>query len=163
MSATREAKETRPATSQEALGPLSIQRAPAIIERLLPVQKLCVESYREQMAGQAKLLTALGSYWKGRKPLILSKACVLGSLLPSTDDQKKDLEVFELLMGMDNEAMAERFGFTTPRWVAENVEGLSYSRLLRVRTRSSCTQNSRPLSSRDSRRRRPSASNCLAT
>jgi putative DNA methylase len=93
----------------------------------MPVQKLCVESYREQMAGQAKALTALGSYWKGRKPLILNKACILGLLLPATDDHAKDLEIFELLMGMDNEAMAERLGLTTARWVVENVKGLSTS------------------------------------
>ncbi len=30
--------------------------------------------------GQGKTLTALGSYWKGRKPLILNKACILGCL-----------------------------------------------------------------------------------
>ena len=61
--------------------PLSLKDAPALIERLLPVQKLSAEAYKEQMAGSGKTLTALGSYWKGRKPLILNKACVLGCLL----------------------------------------------------------------------------------
>ncbi len=82
--------------------------APALIERILPVQKLSVESYREQMAGCSKTLTALGSYWKGRKPLILAKACVLGCLLPATDDPDKDLLIFELLMALDDEALAAR-------------------------------------------------------
>ena len=80
----------------------SLRDAPALIERLLPVQKLSVESYKEQMAVHGKTLTALGSYWKGRKPLILNKACVLGCLLPATGDDLADLEVFELLMAMDD-------------------------------------------------------------
>ncbi len=66
--------------------PYSLKDAPAFIERLLPVQKLSAEAYKEQMAVQGKTLTALGSYWKGRKPLILNKACILGCLLPATDD-----------------------------------------------------------------------------
>lgn len=87
---------------------LSWKDRPALIETLLPVQKLSVESYKEQMAGSGKTLTALGSYWKGRKPLILNKACVLGCLLPTSDDPLKDLEIFELLMAMDEESLAKR-------------------------------------------------------
>jgi putative DNA methylase len=64
----------------EAIIPFSLKDAPALIERLLPVQKLSAEAYKEQMAGSGKTLTALGSYWKGRKPLILAKACILGCL-----------------------------------------------------------------------------------
>jgi putative DNA methylase len=88
--------------------PFSLKDAPAIIERLLPVQKLSAESYKEQMAGSAKTLTALGSYWKGRKPLILNKACVLGCLVPATDDPARDLEIFEKLMAMDDESFVAR-------------------------------------------------------
>src|SRR5882724_3696984 len=84
--------------------PLPLKDAPALIERLLPVQKLSAEAYKEQMAGSGKTLTALGSYWKGRKPLILNKACILGCLLPATDDSKGDLEIFERLMAMDDES-----------------------------------------------------------
>lgn len=89
--------------------PFSLKDAPTLIERLLPVQKLSAESYKEQMAVQGKTLTALGSYWKGRKPLILAKACVLGSLLPATGDDTRDLEIFEKLMGMDAESFAARW------------------------------------------------------
>ncbi len=88
--------------------PFSLKDAPALIERLLPVQKLSAESYKEQMAVHGKTLTALGSYWKGRKPLILAKACVLGCLLPATDDPVRDLEVFEQLMAMDDASLALR-------------------------------------------------------
>ena len=89
--------------------PLSLKNAPALIERLLPVQKLSAEAYKEQMAGSGKTLTALGSYWKGRKPLILNKACILGCLLPATDDPAHDLEIFEKLMAMDDESFVTRW------------------------------------------------------
>lgn len=89
--------------------PYSLKDAPALIERLLPVQKLSAEAYKEQMANVGKTLTALGSYWKGRKPLILNKACVLGCLLPATDDLARDLEVFEKLMAMDDESFVIRW------------------------------------------------------
>lgn len=89
--------------------PFSLQDAPALIERLLPVQKLSAESYKEQMAVHGKTLTALGSYWKGRKPLILNKACILGCLLPATDNPRRDLEIFEKLMAMDDESFAVRY------------------------------------------------------
>jgi putative DNA methylase len=89
--------------------PYSLKDAPALIERLLPVQKLSAEAYKEQMANQGKTLNALGSYWKGRKPLILAKACILGCLLPATDDAARDLEIFEKLMAMDDESLTARW------------------------------------------------------
>ncbi len=88
--------------------PFSLKDAPALIERFLPVQKLSAEAYKEQMAGSGKTLTALGSYWKGRKPLILNKACILGCLLPVTENSNRDLEIFEMLMGMDIESLGKR-------------------------------------------------------
>ena len=88
--------------------PFSLKDAPALIERLLPVQKLSAETYREQMAGKGKTLTSLGSYWKGRKPLILARACVLGCLLPVTDNPARDLEIFEMLMSMDDRSFVVR-------------------------------------------------------
>jgi putative DNA methylase len=92
----------------------SLKDAPALIESLLPVQKISVDSYKEQMAVQGKILTALGSYWKGRKPLVLNRACVLASLLPATNDPLKDLKVFEFLMGMDDVSMSKRLGLLKP-------------------------------------------------
>ena len=100
---------SRPAVAaQSAVVPFALKDVPALIERLLPVQKLSAEAYKEQMAGQGKTLTALGSYWKGRKPLILAKACVLGSLLPATAKPKRDLAIFEMLMAMDDLSFAAR-------------------------------------------------------
>ena len=100
---------SRPAAdARAAVVPLVLKDAPALIERLLPVQKLSAEAYKEQMAGRGKTLTGLGSYWKGRKPLILAKASVLGCLLPATEHPRRDLEIFEMLMGMDDVSFAAR-------------------------------------------------------
>ena len=93
----------------ESVKPFSLKDAPALIERLLPVQKLSAEAYKEQMAVHGKTLTALGSYWKGRKPLILNKACILGCLLPATANPKRDLAIFEKLMAMDEESFVVRW------------------------------------------------------
>ncbi|WP_257292544.1 DUF1156 domain-containing protein, partial [Endozoicomonas sp. ONNA1] len=90
------------------LKPLALKDAPALIEAVFPAQKVSFEAQRERKAGSGQTLTALGSYWKGRKPLILVRAIVLGSLLPQTDDVEKDLEIFELLMGFDDEGLARR-------------------------------------------------------
>ncbi|WP_460194491.1 anti-phage-associated DUF1156 domain-containing protein [Thermosynechococcus sp. FA-CM-4201] len=114
----------RPPTTESppTLPPRAWAHRPALIERLLPVQKLSAEVYKERMAGAGQTLTALGSYWKGRKPLILAKACILGCLLPATDDPQRDLEIFELLMGMDDASLAARTKKKpTPKEIAANV------------------------------------------
>ena len=44
---------SRPAVAaQSTVVPFALKDAPALIERLLPVQKLSAEAYKEQMAGQ---------------------------------------------------------------------------------------------------------------
>lgn len=88
--------------------PLAWKDKPSLIERLLPAQKISAEAQKERKAGAGQTLTALGSYWKGRKPLILAKACVLGALLPATDNPEGDLEVFELLMGIADSSLERR-------------------------------------------------------
>lgn len=87
----------------------SLKDAPALIERLLPVQKLSAEVFKERKAGAGQTLVPLGAYWKGRKPLILNKACILGCLLPASNDPKRDLEIFEKLMAMDDESFVARW------------------------------------------------------
>jgi putative DNA methylase len=102
--------------------PLGLKDAPALIESLLPVQKLSIDVYKERMAGSGQTLTALGSYWKGRKPLVLNRACVLASLLPATSDPIKDLEVFELLMGMDDVSISKRLGLAKPEDIVRTAK-----------------------------------------
>jgi putative DNA methylase len=90
------------------LKPKTLADAPTLIEAVFPAQKVSFEAQKERKAGAGQTLTALGSYWKGRKPLILVRAIVLGSLLPQTGDAEKDLEIFEKLMAFDDEGLARR-------------------------------------------------------
>lgn len=101
---------------------LSLKDAPALIESLLPVQKLSIDVYKERMANTGQVLTVLGSYWKGRKPLVLNRACVLASLLPASNDPIKDLEVFELLMGMDDVSVSKRLGLGKPEDIVRTAK-----------------------------------------
>jgi putative DNA methylase len=82
---------------------------PSLIEKIWPVQKISVEAQKERKANLGQTLTGLGSYWKGRKPLVLARACVLGALLPSTGDEERDLAIFEMLMGMAENQVDSRF------------------------------------------------------
>src|SRR5271169_7168204 len=91
-----------------ALAPFSLKDAPSFIEAQFPVGRLSAEAYKERKAGAGQTLTALGSYWKGRKPLILCRAVVLGCLLPATESPATDLDIFLKLMGMDDAAFLRR-------------------------------------------------------
>src|SRR6476620_3041979 len=97
------------AETSSGLAPWSLKDAPSFIEVQFPVGRLSAEAYKERKAGSGQTLTALGSYWKGRKPLILARAIVLGCLLPATDDAAADLDIFLKLMGMDDAAFGRRF------------------------------------------------------
>src|SRR3954452_8159499 len=101
------------------IAPFSLKDAPSFIERQFPVGRLSAEAYKERKAGAGQTLTALGSYWKGRKPLILVRAVVLASLLPATDNSGRDLEIFLKLMGMHD----RQFGIR-----AKNVPIEAYER-----------------------------------
>lgn len=94
--------------STPTLTPLALKDAPALIETVFPAQKVSVEAQAERKAVAAQTLTGLGSYWKGRKPLILVRSILLGSLLPATDDPAQDLALFEKLMAFDEESLARR-------------------------------------------------------
>jgi len=94
--------------------PFSLRDAPAFIERAFPAQKISIEAQAERKANAGQTLTVLGSYWKGRKPLFLCRACILGCLLPATENAEKDLEVFELLMAMTDEMFAHRVKKVSP-------------------------------------------------
>lgn len=88
--------------------PLSLIVSPALIETVFPAQKVSFEAQKERKANLGQTLTGLGSYWKGRKPLILVRAIVLGILLPPTDDAEKDLEIYEQLLAFDEGGLARR-------------------------------------------------------
>lgn len=88
--------------------PHSLSEAPTLIETIWPAQKISKEAEVERKSVSGQTLTGLGGYWKGRKPLILNRACILGALLPSTGDPETDLEVFESLMMIDDEGFVDR-------------------------------------------------------
>jgi len=90
------------------LAPYSLKNEDSLIETVFPVGRLSAEAYKERKAVAGQTLTALGSYWKGRKPLILNRAVILGCLLPATDDPQADLDIFLSLMGMSDEAVVRR-------------------------------------------------------
>ncbi|MGM1051819.1 MAG: anti-phage-associated DUF1156 domain-containing protein [Pseudomonadota bacterium] len=98
--------QTQPQIAE--LVPFALKDAPALIEKVFPATKVSFESQSERKAVAGQTLTGLGSYWKGRKPLILVRAIMLGSLLPQTGNAEKDLEIFEKLMAFDEHGLARR-------------------------------------------------------
>ncbi len=79
----------------------------SFIETQFPVSKVSKESYKERKANLGQTLTGLGKWW-GRKPLILVRATILGVLLPSSNNPKKDREIFLKLLTMDEEGLLLR-------------------------------------------------------
>jgi Protein of unknown function (DUF1156). len=102
--------------------PLSLKDAPSFIEVHLPVNRLSAEAYKERKAGAGQTLTAFGSYWKGRKPLVLVRASVLASLLPATSNHAKDLEIFLKLMGMHDDSFRYREPAISARQIPQEWE-----------------------------------------
>ena len=109
-------------TANDKIIPFSLKNSPALIEVVFPAQKVSFEASKEREGRQSQTLTALGSYWKGRKPLILNKACILGAILPATKNLRRDLEIFEMLMGMDDLSFAARLGHREPKDIVAKIE-----------------------------------------
>lgn len=79
----------------------------SFIETQFPIARLSAESYNERMSGRSQLLPRLGKWW-GRKPLILVRAAILGMLMPSSENHKKDREIFLKILTMDDEGVWDR-------------------------------------------------------
>jgi adenine-specific DNA methylase len=80
---------------------------PTFIETQFPIARLSAEAYKERKAGASQTLTGLGKWW-GRKPLILVRACILGMLMPASNDPKKDRDIFLKLLTMDDAGTWQR-------------------------------------------------------
>lgn len=93
----------------KGLAPFSLKDAPSFIEAQFPVGRLSAEAFKERDSKQAQTLTGLGSYWIGRKPLILVRAVIIGSLMPASSNATVDLDVFLKLLAMDDSAFGRRF------------------------------------------------------
>lgn len=74
----------------------------AFIETQFPIARLSAESFNERDAKNGQTLPRLGRWW-GRKPLILVRACILGLLMPASDDPKKDRDIFLKILTMDDD------------------------------------------------------------
>lgn len=85
----------------------------AFIEEQFPVSLISKESYKERMGGATQTLTCLGN-WKGRKPLILVRAVLLGMLMPASNDPKKDREIFLKILTMDADGLWKRRNKSIP-------------------------------------------------
>ena len=81
----------------------------SFIEQQFPVARVSAESYKERMAGagSSQTLTGVGKWW-GRKPLVLVRACLIGLLMPVSNDPKRDREIFLKVMTMDEEGLWQR-------------------------------------------------------
>jgi putative DNA methylase len=110
-----------PIGSALGLAPFALRDAPALIERVFPAQKVGVEAQKERKSGAGQTLTALGSYWKGRKPLVLVRACILAALLPATDDAAGDLALLEALLAMDERGLGRRQPKVTPAHIVAKL------------------------------------------
>lgn len=102
-----------------SLPPFSLKDANSLIETVWPVGRLSAEAYKERKAVAGQTLTSLGSYWKGRKPLILNRAVILGSLMPATDNPEADLDVFLSLMGMSDISISRRLDLSATQFAKE--------------------------------------------
>ncbi|HVT29815.1 MAG TPA: DUF1156 domain-containing protein, partial [Lacipirellulaceae bacterium] len=80
---------------------------PAFIETQFPIARLSAESYKERKAAVSQTLPTLGKWW-GRKPLVLVRAIIVGMLMPSSDDPKKDRDVFLKILTMDDDGVWDR-------------------------------------------------------
>lgn len=79
----------------------------SFIEEQFPVSRISKESFKERKAGSGQTLTGLGKWW-GRKPLILVRSVLLGTLMPSSSNPKKDLDIFLKILTMDKEGLWKR-------------------------------------------------------
>lgn len=79
------------------------------IEQQFPIARVSAESYKERMAGagSSQTLTGVGKWW-GRKPLVLVRACLIGLLMPASNDPKRDREIFLKIMTMDESGLWQR-------------------------------------------------------
>ena len=79
----------------------------SFIEQQFPVSKISKESYKERKSSQGQTITGLGKWW-GRKPLILVRAAIIGCLLPTSDNPRKDTEIFLKILSMDKDGLIEK-------------------------------------------------------
>jgi adenine-specific DNA methylase len=84
--------------------------AKSLLEVQFPIAQLSLESFLERDARTGKVLNTLGKWW-GTKPVVLTRAVILGALFEASDEPERwpeDLEIFLKLMCFDNAGMWKR-------------------------------------------------------
>ena len=82
----------------------------SLLEVQFPIAQLSLESYIERKAGASQFLNSLGKWW-GTKPLVLTRAIILGALFEASSEPAnwpEDLEIFLKLLAFDNAGMWKR-------------------------------------------------------
>jgi len=82
----------------------------SFLEVQFPIAPLSLESYIERLPYVGKPLNSLGKWW-GSKPLVLTRAIILGTVFPSSNDPDRwadDLDIFLKCMCLDNAGMWKR-------------------------------------------------------
>jgi len=88
----------------------------SFIEVQFPIGPLSLESYKERLPYVGKILNSLGKWW-GTKPLVLTRALILGAVFPASEDPERwpdDLDIFLKSMCLDNVGMWKRKIQTLP-------------------------------------------------
>src|SRR6478672_5016186 len=94
-----------------------------LIERWLPIAALGEESVRERRSMTALPPIYYLHVWWARRPLVASRAAVLGSLLPENADHEKFLHV----LGIHGDPVASRRRIDEARRTGDRFEGEAYS------------------------------------
>jgi putative DNA methylase len=94
-----------------------------LIEDWLPIAALGEESVRERRSMTALPPTYYLHVWWARRPLVASRAAVLGSLLPSTADRERFLH----MVGIHGDPVASRRRIDAAKRKGQRFEGEAYS------------------------------------
>lgn len=94
-----------------------------LIERWLPIAELSEESVRERRSMTALPPIYYLHVWWARRPLIASRAAILGSVLPANADHEK----FKHVLGIHGDPVASRRKIDRAKRSGERFEGEAYS------------------------------------
>jgi len=125
----------------------------AFIEEQFPVSLISKESYKERKANLGQTLTGLGKWW-GRKPLILVRAAIIGLLMPTSDNPKKDREIFLKILTMDADGLWQRCKGISAKNVYEWSSEEEEEKYFKVNGKSVRWNNQNPKKERDKLTRR---------
>ncbi|MGC9320219.1 MAG: DUF1156 domain-containing protein, partial [Armatimonadota bacterium] len=104
--------------------PDSGDRPQVLIEEFMPVKELGIESKRERSASSALPPMSYLHVWWARRPLTVSRAAILASMLPADTDAKWFLKV----LGIMGDPVSTYARLQRAKRKGERVESYSYDR-----------------------------------